>query len=148
MKKIISILAFTFIFTNLSFAQVDTAYQEVLTKMFEVSGTEGAYKGAITQMFIMYKDLYPTVSAEIWTEFEKEFLNTSLTDLVEMLVPVYIKYMTKEDLEEVIAFYQTPVGKKFAKSTPMITQESMQVGQQWGTKIGQEFQQKMKEKGY
>ena len=78
----------------------------------------------------------------------KEFLNTSLDDLVEMLVPVYSKYMTQGDLEKLIEFYQTPVGKKYAKSTPMITQESMQVGQQWGMKIGQEFEKKMKEKGY
>ena len=65
-----------------------------------------------------------------------------------MLVPVYLKYMTKEDLEEMIKFYQTPVGSKFAKSTPLIMQESMQVGQKWGMKIGEDFKKKMKEKGY
>ena len=55
---------------------------------------------------------------------------------------------TKEDLEEFIKFYQTPVGKKFAKNTPFIMQESMQIGQQWGMKIGENFKNKMKEKGY
>ncbi|MEC8831971.1 MAG: DUF2059 domain-containing protein [Bacteroidota bacterium] len=47
-----------------------------------------------------------------------------------------------------IQFFETPVGKKYAASTPLILQESMQVGQQWGMKIGQDFQRKLQEKGY
>jgi hypothetical protein len=50
--------------------------------------------------------------------------------------------------EKIIEFYQTPVGKKYAEKTPLIMQESMQVGQQWGMKIGQEFQNKLQEQGY
>ena len=56
--------------------------------------------------------------------------------------------MTKSDLEELIIFYRTPVGKKFAQSSPMLVQESMQVGQEWGMKIGQDFSERMKERGY
>ena len=59
-----------------------------------------------------------------------------------------MKYMTKEDLEDLIKFYQSPIGKKFAKNTPMIVQESMQIGQEWGMKIGEDFAKKMKKKGY
>ena len=64
-----------------------------------------------------------------------------------MLASVYQKYMTQVDLEEMIIFYQTPVGKKYAKNLSMIMQESMEVGQQWGMKIGQEIAYKLKEKG-
>lgn len=81
-------------------------------------------------------------------EFEEEFAKTSIDDLTEMLVPVYKKYMTKEDLKELIEFYETPVGRKFAEYTPIIMQESMQIGQQWGLKIGQDFERKMMERGY
>ena len=56
--------------------------------------------------------------------------------------------MTLEDLKEIIRFYQTPVGQKFAKSTPLIMQESMQIGQQWGMKLGLEITKKLEEKGY
>jgi hypothetical protein len=71
-----------------------------------------------------------------------------MTDLVKMLVPVYKKHLTLADVEGLITFYKSPVGQKFAKKTPMITQESMQIGQQWGMVIGQKFADKMKEKGY
>lgn len=116
--------------------------------MFKVSGTEETYHTVIQQMFGMFKQQYPQVEEEIWDEFEKEFSKTSLDDLTEMLVPVYNKYLTIEDLEAMIEFYSTPTGKKFARNTPMITQESMQIGQEWGLKMGEDFIKKMQEKGY
>ncbi|MBP9883389.1 MAG: DUF2059 domain-containing protein [Chitinophagales bacterium] len=146
MKRILATVFCIISLGMVVYGQADKVYARTLKKMFEVSGTEETYKTAITQMFTMYKQQYTEVDAEVWDEFEQEFLKTSLDDLVEMLVPVYYKYMTKEDLETLIAFYQTPAGVKFGKYTPMIMQESMQIGQEWGKKIGQEFQEKMKEK--
>jgi hypothetical protein len=131
-----------------SFSQEDKQYTKTLNKMFEVSGTEESYQAAIKQMFTIFKQQYPDVEVEIWTDLEKEFSKTSLNELTKMLVPVYSKYMTLEDLNELIKFYNTPTGKKYAKSTPLIMQESMQVGQQWGMKIGQDFEKKMKDIGY
>lgn len=123
-------------------------YTMTLKKMFDVSGTEATYQSAIKQMFTLFKQQYSNVGEEIWSEMELEFSKTSLDDLTEMLVPVYSKHLTIEDLSQLIEFYDSPVGKKFAKSSPLITQESMQIGQQWGMKIGQEFEKKMKERGY
>lgn len=131
-----------------AFGQADKEYSKTLKKMFEVSGTEETYQAAIKQMFTMFKQQYSGVESDVWADLEKEFSKTSLNDLTEMLVPVYSKYMTLEDLQELIKFYETAVGQKFAKNTPLIMQESMQIGQQWGMKIGQDFEKKMKEKGY
>lgn len=123
-------------------------YQDTLKKMFVVSGSEGAYQAAIDQMFILFKQQYSNVDAAIWDGLKQEFSKKSIEDLKEMLAPVYAKYLTMDDLKALIRFYETPVGVKFAKNNPMILQESMQVGQQWGMKIGQAFAEKMKEKGY
>jgi len=148
MKKLFSTLYLVIILTTLSFGQSDKEYNETLRTMFKVSGSEDSYKVAITQMFTMFKQQYSTVDAETWTELEKEFNKTSINDLVDLLVPVYQKHLTNDDLKELIKFYETPIGKKYALQTPIIMQESMQVGQQWGMKIGQDFAEKMKEKGY
>jgi len=148
MRKVLSVFSFLVLLSISTYGQVDKEYSKTLTKMFEVSGAEQSYQAAIKQMFVMFKQQYSTVDASIWSELEKEFSEATINDLTEMLVPVYLKYMTKEDLEEMIKFYQTPVGSKFAKSTPLIMQESMQVGQKWGMKIGEDFKKKMKEKGY
>ena len=125
-----------------------SGFGETLKKMFEVSGSVESYKTVVTQMLGMFKQEEPDIPEEIWNDLEGEFLKTSIQDLVDMLIPVYQKHLTKEDLDKIIEFYQTPVGKNFASKTPIIMQESMQIGQQWGMKIGQKIQEKMKEKGY
>ena len=148
MKKLISTLSLILIFTNLSFAQADNEYKEALQTMFKVSGSEEMYQTAIEQMFTMFKGQYSSVKDEVWVSLEAEFKNTSINDLIEMLTPTYQKHLTLEDIKGLIEFYRTPVGKKYAKKSPMIMQESMQIGQQWGMKIGEEFAKKMKDKGY
>jgi hypothetical protein len=148
MKKLISTLSLFIIVTFVSFGQTHDDYKETLQKMLKISGSEESYHAAINQMFTMFKQQYSAVNEETWTSFEAEFKNTSINDLLELIVPVYQKHMTIEDLKELIKFYETPVGKKFALKTPLIVQESMQVGQQWGMKIGQDFAKKMKDKGY
>jgi hypothetical protein len=148
MKNTLAIVALFMLFSFTSFAQDDKAYENKLSEMFEISGSEATFSAAINQMLGMYKSQKTNVPNEVWDELEKEFLQTSMTDLVIMLVPVYKKHLTLTDVEGLITFYKSPVGQKFAKKTPIITQESMQVGQQWGMAIGQKFAEKMKEKGY
>jgi uncharacterized protein len=147
MKKITTVIVLLLL-AAASYGQADAQYKAVLKKMFEVSGTEETYKAALKQIIGMFKQQHSNVPEAVWADFEKEFSSTSLTSLVEMLSPVYQKYMTKDDLQKMVEFYQTPVGKKYAANTPLIMQESMQIGQQWGMKIGQQFQEKLKEKGY
>ncbi|CAG4998204.1 hypothetical protein DYBT9275_01953 [Dyadobacter sp. CECT 9275] len=148
MQKFIVTVLICLLTSSISFGQSDPAYQKKLQKMFEVSGSEQTYKVAIQQMFQMFKQQKANVPENVWTEFEGEFLKTSIKDLVTMLEPVYQKHLTIDELQKIIEFYDTPTGKKFAEKTPFIMQESMQIGQQWGMKIGQEFQEKMKAKGY
>ncbi|MDP2060383.1 MAG: DUF2059 domain-containing protein [Flavobacteriaceae bacterium] len=146
-KRFLTITLLLFVSITV-FGQADKEYNETLKRMFEVSGSEKSYQAVVKQMFTMFKQQYSDVELDVWGDLEKEFSKTSLNDLTEMLVPVYSKYMTLEDLKELIKFYETPVGKKFAKNTPLIMQESMQIGQQWGMKVAQDFEKKMKEKGY
>lgn len=148
MIKSLKVFCIVVLLSSSAFAQKPSEYSKTLLTMFEVSGSSEAYKTVIKQFIGMFKEQYTQVEEKVWDELEKEFSKTSLTDLSLMLESVYSKYMTKEDLEDLIEFYKTPVGKKFAKNGPLIMQESMAIGQQWGKKLGQDFAEKMKEKGY
>ncbi|MDF1698358.1 MAG: DUF2059 domain-containing protein [Saprospiraceae bacterium] len=150
MKTLLTTFSLVMLFTVSSFSQTDAdaEYKEVLNTLLEVSGTEANYKVAIDQMLPMFKQQYSSVPEETWMELDKEFKSISIASLVDLLVPVYQKHLTIDDLKEVIAFYNTPIGKKFAEKSPFITQESMQVGQEWGMKIGQKVANKMSELGY
>ena len=70
-----------------------------------------------------------------------------MNELVHMISSVYAKYLNHDELKQLIIFYSSPLGKKVAKSTPIITQESMQIGQEWGIKIGEKFGKKNEKRG-
>lgn len=123
-------------------------YPATLKKFLEASGSLETFQSAIGTMLNQFKNMYPSAPEEIWTEFQKEFSTTSLDDLVSMLAPIYEKHLTENDLKELIKFYESPVGKKLAKESPAIMQESMTAGQSWGMKVAEKVQAKMKEKGY
>lgn len=134
--------------TTLAFSQDTGTYNSSLKKMIQVSGSEVAYKGVVNQMIAMFKQQQSNVPTEFWDEFAAEMNKDAITQLVNMISPIYQKHLTEADLHGVIAFYETPVGKKFAEKTPLITQESMLAGQEWGKQIGLRVVERLKGKGY
>lgn len=147
MKKLLVIAILSLICSS-SFAQDNAGYTATLKKMLESTGGQGAFQAAIKQMFSMFRQQKNNVPAEIWDSLQAEMEKTSMDDLATLLTPVYQKQLTESDLKKIIEFYDTPIGRKYASAAPTIMQESMQVGQEWGMKIGQQVMQKIAEKGY
>jgi len=133
---------------TVTFGQENSTYRASLKKMMQVSGSEVAYKGVINQMITMFKEKQSNVPKEFWDEVAIEMNKDALNQLINLVLPIYQKHLTEDDLTGVIAFYDTPVGKKFAEKTPVITQESMIAGQEWGLQIGQQVIDKLRNKGY
>ena len=129
-------------------AQPTKEYVAALKKMMTASNSDATIKAMIPQLFAAMKQQLPNVPAEFWTELEKEVTASAANDFVEMLAPIYFKQLTQADLEAIIKFYETPVGKKMAAAQPYIATESMKIGQQWGMSIGMKVQEALKAKGY
>jgi len=97
------------------------------------------------EMLNSYRRGLPQVPDEFWVGFAKKI---KTEDLVDMLVPVYDRHLTHSEVISLIGFFEGPVGKKLISVQPSIMRESMQVGQQWGEKIGNEVTAELQKKGY
>lgn len=53
----------------------------------------------------------------------KEALNAD--EMMKLVIPVYERYLTIDDLKNVIAFYRSPAGKKLLDAQPKIMKDSM-----------------------
>jgi hypothetical protein len=51
--------------------------------------------------------------------------------VADRLIPIYTKYLTKDDVRRITEFYRSPVGRKLVNVTPAISLESAKVGQEW-----------------
>ena len=141
MKKVITVLSL-FIGT-LAFSQASEA------KIKEFIKITGADKLAISSMQTYMDQLKknaPNIPDEFWNEFAKEF---TADKMVQLYVPIYAKYYTESDIDELIKFYKSPVGQKTISVLPSILQESMEAGGKMGREVAERVMEKLDgEKGY
>ena len=147
MKRFIYLTCFLALLGGKTFGQTD-AYSKDVLHFLEINGSKQTFSVVVKQLMMQFKMMKSDVPEAFWTKFENEVLSASMEDLYAELVPIYKNHFTHAEIKEIIKFYESPVGKKMAKETPAITQESMGVGQKWGKMIGEKVQKALKEKGY
>jgi hypothetical protein len=57
------------------------------------------------------------------------FQDFPLDEMIDAVIPIYQKHLTKSDLDAVVAFYSSPVGQRLLKEQPAMMAEGMQAGQ-------------------
>ena len=55
--------------------------------------------------------------------------------LIDEITNIYARHFTEDDVRDMIAFYETPIGKKTLEVMPTLMQEGMQAGQRWATEM-------------
>jgi hypothetical protein len=133
-KLLLSVcLGSSLIFSSAAFAQ--TASEQSIKQLIVETGAAEMGTMVFDQLLGQLKAAGAT-DAQI-AEVKKEF---NVDQLVDLLVPVYQKQFTEEDVKAFLEFYQSPAGKKLVEKQPAIMQESMVIGQQWGMGIAQKIQ--------
>lgn len=60
-----------------------------------------------------------------------------------LMYPLYHKYLTLEEINGLIRFYKTPLGRKLISVNPKIIEEQMKIGQVWGEKLNLKLQKRI-----
>ena len=72
------------------------------------------------------------------------FRDYPLKDILDSMIPVYQKHLTKLDVANIQTFYQSPTGQKMLNEMPEMSKEAMQaanpVMKQWMTSMMQRMQ--------
>ncbi|MEC9476476.1 MAG: DUF2059 domain-containing protein [Planctomycetota bacterium] len=91
-------------------------------------------------------DSFRSSGLDIPDDFIEEFLDEVLfSELLDQLIPIYEKHLTHQEVKELIKFFESPVGKMLIQKQPLITQESMVVGMEWGRKVSLKVLQKLRD---
>lgn len=122
-------------------------YQETLQKMLSISGGFASAEIMVPQVVEMMKQNVPGISETYLKELSAAMTEKLLNRMIEIFTPIYQKHLTLDDLKQIIAFYESPIGRKLGTATPLISKESMQVGQQLGMEIATDIQNAMQSYG-
>ena len=115
---------------------IDEAFRADILKMLKLTGADKLGEQVLQQMIASLKPLAPNVPEEFWTQFHQEF---DMNKMIDLLIPVYTKHLTHEDVQAAIAFYETPAGKNLIAAQPKIVADSMVIGQRWGQELAQKI---------
>jgi uncharacterized protein len=121
---------------------VDPAKKAEIEKMLELTGRVKMTQMVMEQMISRFKMQNSRVSHEFWDRFEKE---VNVQGLVEKMIPIYAKYYSLDDLKAINAFYGTAAGQRMIATMPLITRDSMQIGQDWGRDLSFRLLAELKE---
>jgi len=123
---------------------VDPKVEDAL-RLVRMSGSTDAGLQMMSSMMEQFRGMVPQVPAEFWDRM-LERLDTE--ELERLVVEVWDRHFTHQDIIEIIAFYESPVGRKLVRKQPEILAESMEAGQRWGEQIAQEIVEELQAMGY
>jgi uncharacterized protein len=87
----------------------------------------------VLQAMAGMKQLMPRVPEKYWEKYRSLI---SLEELQNRLVEVYDKHFTSEELNSLIQFYDSPIGRKLSEKTLPILRDSMEAAQRMSRRAG------------
>jgi hypothetical protein len=114
-------------------AQATRRKQQKVRRLMALTGAEDTGRQMLDMMTSHFEQ-----SSSIPPGFMEKFREVAQQEsIVDLLVPVYMKHFSEEDLDAAITFHESPAGKRFLAVQPLVLQEAKEVGEQWGVRLAE-----------
>lgn len=134
--KFVQVAFFAIVLSFSSQASAEPAKAETIQKILEASDATKMASMVLDQMIPLLKRQLSGAPEDFWIQIRQEFMGKELMD---MIIPVYQKHLQESDAQAIYKFYMTPAGQRLIKAQPLIVQETMMLGQQWGQQVAQKI---------
>jgi hypothetical protein len=113
---------------------ISPAYRKKIVDFMEVIGMKNMTRqvslSIAKQLAIGLKQSQPDIDQKafdvVLAVADEEFAAKS-DALLAKIVPVYAKHFTEKELDELLEFYRSPIGRKTTETMPTLMQESMEL---------------------
>jgi len=127
MKKLIVTAAFLLV-ANIGIAQTQ-AFKDDVKRLINVSANMGS-----AQLEAGKKQILPMIPAEKHEAFSKEF-DGLMAGYMADVEKFYLAEFTHEEVKQILKFHDSPVGKKVAQKTVVLSERMMSQMQEMGMKV-------------
>ena len=144
MKSLVCTVLVCLAFAQTLFSQKSTPSPEKVKELMQLTGAANLGIQTMRNMIVEFQKLAPNVDSTFWNDFMNE---VDVDEMENMVIPIYQQHFTSGDVDGLIAFYKSPLGRKMVNKLPVITQECYKIGQQYGEKLGRTVVERLKAKG-
>ncbi len=113
-----------------------------IKRLMEITDVDNLSMQIMNRLILTMKQGRSEAREKFWDDFKAE---VNPNDLIEMIIPIYAKHFTHEEIKQLIAFHESPIGKKLIKVQPQIMMESMAAGEEWGKDLAKKIMKKLHE---
>lgn len=122
MKNVITL--FVLFLGIITFAQ--SKKEQKIKELITLSDGSKVLSVAIKQFIDSYKEKYKDLPDSFWSEFLREGDSNKITDLY---ISIYEKFLTDAEIDQLLAFYKTDLGKKMLANMLPIMQGAIQASE-------------------
>lgn len=133
LMKLMSLTAGLLLAAASSFSIAEPALEKSVREYFSVSGLEKTYSQSNESMIPIIKQSIRNVPDELLAKLIR-------TDrILDSAVPIYQRHFSEEEMQELIEFYRSPVGTKYANEREAIFREAKQVADKESQEILKDY---------
>lgn len=120
---------------------VDQAKRADIRKLLKLMGSARMGVQATEQLVRTYQIALPQVPPSFWRQLSAQITEDAL---IELIVPIYDRNLSHDDVRALLTFYSSPAGQRFLKALPEIQRESHVAGQRWGLQLTRQVEEQVK----
>ena len=108
-----------------------------------LSGSSASSEAIMSQLMASMKNGPFQQDEAYWKDFASKWTRKIEDKVMEVYAPIYQQHMTLDELKKVVAFYESPAGRKLGETATAVATESMPMIQQLSMEMVQEMMPKL-----
>jgi uncharacterized protein len=126
------------------------AAMQLARQIVDVKGVKAMFDPMVRGVVQKVKDMFMQTNFmwskdlnEVAVIVQKDY-DPRLSELIDETARIYASHFTEAELKDILAFYQSPLGRKMTVEEPKALDESMANAGTWGDKLSEEVVTKMR----
>jgi uncharacterized protein len=122
-------------------ANISPEHLALARAVIDFTGANKSFDNVIPQLIQEARNLVLTTNPQVKNDLDaiipglQEELGKNQEELLNSISRVYATKFTEDELKEIAAFYESPVGKKLTAATPDMLRESLGEMREWAQKM-------------
>lgn len=144
-RKILLTAALVLLPTAVLSNNASTAKTADIHRLLEVTGAIAMGSQMVDQLLAIQAQAQPNIPSQVWADMRTEI---NFDEFEPAMVQIYDKHFTADEIGQLLAFYESEIGRRFIEKQPAIVQDSMAAGQTWAIGIQEKLRAKLQQKGF
>lgn len=119
--------------------------QDKVNELISLSGAFKLSKEVEKDVLLNFKKRYTNIPDSVWSSLEPKI---NIDNLISQVIGIYGNKFTEKEIDELLVFYKSDIGKKLIQNSPSMMTEIQTATSSWGMEVTNLVNNDLEQKGY